>query len=115
VGDVVAGRRRSLAQTLLERAVVPALRIDTDVDLGEPFQDTPATAPAFHVCDGFEDEAAAAAAQVLVHVERGETPVALIAQDRASCGASAPCSNAAPWSCATRPAGSWRRRAPARP
>ena len=61
----------------------PALHIDTDVDPGAPFRDLPAVAPAFHVCDGFEDEAAAAAAQVLVHVERGDTPVALIAQDRA--------------------------------
>jgi len=44
---------------------------------------TPVSAPAFHISDGFEDEAAAAAAQVLAHVERGETPIALIAQDRA--------------------------------
>ena len=62
---------------------MPALKIDTDVDLAEPFRDLPVgSAPAFFICDGFEDEAAAAAAQVLVHVERGETPVALIAQDR---------------------------------
>jgi len=80
---VVAGGVDPLARSLLERAVVPALQIDTDVDLAEPFRHTPATAPAFCICDGFEDEAAAAAAQVLAHVERGETPIALIAQDRA--------------------------------
>ena len=52
--------------------------------LASRFRGTPGgVAPAFHVCDGFEDEAAAAAAQVLAHVDRGETPVALIAQDRA--------------------------------
>jgi hypothetical protein len=63
-------------------AQVPTLEIDTDVDLAAPFADRPRAGPAFFVCDGFEDEASAAAAQVLVHVERGETPVALIAQDR---------------------------------
>lgn len=80
---VAAGGVDPLARSLLERAAVPALQVDTDVDPAEPFRDSPAAAPAFHVCDGFEDEAQAAAAQVLAHVERGETPVALIAQDRA--------------------------------
>ena len=80
---VVAGGVDPLARSLLEQAEAPALRIDTDVPLDAPFRDAPAVAPAFHVCDGFEDEAAAAAAQVLAHVERGETPIALIAQDRA--------------------------------
>ncbi len=80
---VVAGGVDPLAQALLERAAAPALRVDTDVDLAEPFARVPAVAPAFHVCDGFEDEAAATSAQVLAHVERGETPVVLIAQDRA--------------------------------
>ena len=80
---VVAGGIDPLARSLLERATVPALQIDTDVDPGAPFREVSAMAPAFHVCDGFEDEAAAAAAQVLTHVGRGDTPVALIAQDRA--------------------------------
>jgi ATP-dependent helicase/nuclease subunit B len=78
---VVAGGIDPLARTLLERATAPALQIDTDVDSADPFRS--AAAPAFHVCDGFEDEAVAAAAQVLAHVARGQTPVALIAQDRA--------------------------------
>ncbi len=80
---VVAGGIDPLARSLLERATVPVLQIDTDVDPVAPFRDVPVAPPSFHVCDGFEDEAAAAAAQVLVHVDRGETPVALIAQDRA--------------------------------
>lgn len=81
---VTAGGLDPLAEALLASAVVPALHIDTDVDLAEPFRELPAgPAPAFHLCDGFEDEAEAAAAQLLAHVERGETPVALIAQDRA--------------------------------
>jgi ATP-dependent helicase/nuclease subunit B len=80
---VVAGGVDPLSRSLLERAAVPALQIDTDVDLAEPFLYGPTAAPAFHVCDGFEDEAAATAAQVLKHLDRGETPVALIAQDRA--------------------------------
>ncbi|MES1163462.1 MAG: hypothetical protein ABUL50_10425, partial [Rhizobacter sp.] len=33
-------------------------------------------------CSSFEDEAQCAAAQVLVHLERGEHPVALVGQDR---------------------------------
>ena len=80
---VVAGGVDPLARSLFERAKVPGLRIDTDVDPLAPFRDVPAAPPAFQVCDGFEDEASAAAAQVLVHVQEGETPVALIAQDRA--------------------------------
>ena len=81
---VRAGGPDPLAAALLDKAhgARPA-GIDTDVDPAAPFRDLPAgSAPAFFICDGFEDEAAAAAAQVLVHVERGETPVALIAQDR---------------------------------
>ncbi|MBV9892520.1 MAG: PD-(D/E)XK nuclease family protein, partial [Rhizobacter sp.] len=79
---VVAGGADPLARTLLARACVPTLVIDIDVDPKQPFRDVPTEAPAFHVCDGFEDEASAAAAQVLVHVERGETPIALVALDR---------------------------------
>ena len=79
---VTAGGTDPLVRALLERAEVPTLVIDADVDPQQPFRDLPSQPPAFHVCDGFEDEAAAAAAQVLVHVERGATPVALVALDR---------------------------------
>jgi ATP-dependent helicase/nuclease subunit B len=112
---VGAGGIDPVARSLLERATTPALHIDTDVDPAAPFRDVPTVAPAFHVCDGFEDEAAATAAQVLVHVERGDTPVALIAQDRALVRASARCSSELRSSCVTRPAGGSRRRGPVLP
>ncbi|HEX4235096.1 MAG TPA: PD-(D/E)XK nuclease family protein [Caldimonas sp.] len=80
---VTGGGADALVDALLRHGTTPALRIRTDVDPAQPFADVPSgVAPAFRVCDGFEDEASAAAAQVLAHVERGETPVALIAQDR---------------------------------
>ena len=80
---VTAGGVEPLASALLGHAGVPALQIDTDVAADDPFRALPAGAPpALHVCDGFEDEASTAAGVVLGHVERGETPVALIAQDR---------------------------------
>jgi len=79
---VVAGGADPLVRALFDRADVPTLVIDADVDPQQPFRELPLQPPAFHVCDGFEDEALAAAAQVLVHVERGETPVALVALDR---------------------------------
>ena len=81
---VTGGGADPLAAGLLRRAEAPTLQIDTDVAIDRPFADLPhGVAPAFHVCDGFEDEASAAAAQLLSHIERAEIPVALIAQDRA--------------------------------
>ena len=58
--------------------------IDLDVDPAAPFHglDPHAAVPSLAVCEGFEAEAQAAAAQVLAHVQAGQTPVALIAQDR---------------------------------
>jgi hypothetical protein len=56
------------------------------VPLDRPFaaiaRELAAEAPAHALCDGFEDEAWAAAAQVLDHLGRGERPVALVALDR---------------------------------
>ena len=79
----VAGGSDPLAMSLLRRAAVPTLVVDTDAALDDPYRDlAPDRAPAFAVCDSFEDEASAAAAQAILHVERGEAPVALIAQDR---------------------------------
>ena len=81
---IVAGGADAPAEALLSRGLAPGLRIDTDVDPDQPFAGAaPIEAPTVQVCDGFEDEAWAAAARILVHVERRETPVALIAQDRA--------------------------------
>ena len=79
---IVAGGIDPLVRALFERAAAPTLVIDADVDPQQPFREVPSRPPAFHVCDGFEDEASAAAAQVLVHVHRGEAPVALVALDR---------------------------------
>ena len=80
---VVAGGADPLATALLQGAAGAVLQIDTDVDPADPFRQQPVgPPPSFHLCDGFEDEACAAAAQALAHVARGETPVALVAQDR---------------------------------
>jgi ATP-dependent helicase/nuclease subunit B len=80
---VVAGGADPLAAALLQQAEVPTLVVDTDTPSDDPFRDIASDTVATRaVCDGFEDEASAAAAQLIAHVERGETPVALIAQDR---------------------------------
>ena len=80
---VRAGGADALTERLLADAVVPTLVIDTDAADDDPFAQLAANCrPAFAVCDGFEHEAQCAAAQVLAHVQRGELPVALIAQDR---------------------------------
>jgi ATP-dependent helicase/nuclease subunit B len=82
---VQAGGPDPLTMRVLADSAVPALVIDTDAPTDDPFaRIQPALpAPAIGLCTGFEDEAQCAAAQVRVHLHRGETPVALIAQDRA--------------------------------
>jgi ATP-dependent helicase/nuclease subunit B len=82
---VEAGGAEPLATALASRGDAPALVIETDAPLDRPFDGFAASScetPAFAVCDGFEDEASAAAAQVLDHLRRDERPVALVAQDR---------------------------------
>jgi len=83
---IQAGGADRLALSLLSQGETPALVVDTDVPLDQPFaaiaRDLAAAPPAHAVCDGFEDEAWAAAAQVLDHLGRGERPVALVALDR---------------------------------
>ena len=80
---VQAGGADPLTARLLADAAVPVLVIDTDAAEDDAFANLPANrSPAFAVCDGFEHEAQCTAAQVLAHVQRGELPVALIAQDR---------------------------------
>ncbi|MEP7102056.1 MAG: hypothetical protein ABI781_16225, partial [Burkholderiales bacterium] len=80
---VQAGGDDVLTARLLADADVPTLVIDTDAADDDAFANLPANCrPAFALCDGFEHEAQCAAAQVLAHVQRGELPVALIAQDR---------------------------------
>ena len=80
---VQAGGPDPLIARLMADAQVPCGVIDTDAPEHDPFGDVaPGRVPAFTVCASFEHEAQCAAAQVLAHVQRGEVPVALIAQDR---------------------------------
>ena len=83
---IQAGGADRLALALLAECDAPALVVDTDVSLDQPFaaiaRELAAEPPAHALCDGFEDEAWAAAAQVLDHLGRGERPVALVALDR---------------------------------
>lgn len=80
-----AGGPDPLVQSLLTAAPdgLPCLVIDADAEAGAC---TPpcggADPPCLARCDGFEHEAQCAAAQVLVHLERGDVPVALIGLDR---------------------------------
>lgn len=75
---VRAGGSDPLAEALLARSNAPVLAIDTDA----PARRLPRRAPVVAVCEGFEDEAQCTAAQVLAHLQQGEAPVALVAQDR---------------------------------
>jgi ATP-dependent helicase/nuclease subunit B len=81
---VQAGGPSPLIDRVMDESGVPCLTIDLDVSDDDPFAlaAQQCAAPAFAVCDGLEHEAQCAAAQVLAHVQRGELPVALIAQDR---------------------------------
>jgi len=60
----------------------PSLWIDADLALDDAPGWPEARARAFTPCRDFEDEAQHTAALVLGHIERGETPVALVALDR---------------------------------
>ncbi len=78
---VQVGGEDALTATLLARARAagtPCLLLDADVAVRRSL--SPVIAHA--VCRGFEHEADCAAAQVLLHLQRGESPVALVAQDR---------------------------------
>jgi ATP-dependent helicase/nuclease subunit B len=80
-----AGGPDRLATALLEAAPAgtPCLQLDADP---APSRLWPVgrdlAPPVLAVCDGFEDEAQCAAAQVVAHLQRGEQPVALVALDR---------------------------------
>ena len=78
---VHAGGADPLVQALMDAADVPVLEIDTDPRVEALFD---AASPDAQVlaCQDFEDEAQAAAAQVLSHLAHGHVPVALVAQDR---------------------------------
>ncbi|MCW7540801.1 PD-(D/E)XK nuclease family protein [Aquabacterium sp. A7-Y] len=78
---VEAGEPEGLTSALLAASEAPQLRIHTDPDLATPFA---AAAPDLQIlaCADFEEEAQAAAAQVLSHLQQGQAPVAVMAQDR---------------------------------
>jgi ATP-dependent helicase/nuclease subunit B len=78
---VQAGGEDALTQCLLAQASgnVPCAVLDGDTVM----QASLAATLSLAVCDGFEHEAECAAAQVLVHLQQGAVPVALVAQDRA--------------------------------
>jgi len=80
------GGRQGLTEALLDAAVergTPVLRLDADPPAETPF-DAAARLPAPRrwLCDGLEGEAQAATFAVLEAIDRGDVPVALIAQDR---------------------------------
>lgn len=74
-----AGGADELIESVLATARCPGLVVDADADEGHASFGEP---PSLARCTGFEDEAQAAAAQVLAHLEREEHPVALIGLDR---------------------------------
>ncbi|MGD9834620.1 MAG: PD-(D/E)XK nuclease family protein [Piscinibacter sp.] len=76
-----AGGPDGLVESLLAAARCPCLIVDADADADAGLSSR-TNIPSLARCPGFEDEAQAAAAQVLVHLERGEHPVALIGLDR---------------------------------
>jgi len=75
---IQAGGADALTEQLLAVASVPCLVLDADA-LAQV-----ALAPSLSLadCHGFEHEAECAAAQVLTHLQQGDAPVALVAQDR---------------------------------
>jgi ATP-dependent helicase/nuclease subunit B len=80
---VEAGGADPFIATLFGAARVPCLVVDADASVDHPFAAVHnRAAPSLAVCDSFEEEAEAAAAQVLEHLRLGERPVVLIAQDR---------------------------------
>ena len=78
-----AGGTDRMIDAVFGSARSPCLVVDTDVASREwPDIDSGLTVPAYAECAGFEQEAEAAAAQVLEHLGRGERPVVLLAADR---------------------------------
>jgi len=82
---VQAGGADPILRALLAAARVPCLVLDTDIPLDDPAANAAVASlapPAFALCDGFEQEAEAAAAQVVEHLRLEQRPVALVAADR---------------------------------
>jgi ATP-dependent helicase/nuclease subunit B len=82
---IQAGGAEPVIESLMAHSsdATHCLILDADASPAAPFERALGTpSPAHVVCDSFEHEAQSAAAQVLSHLQRGEQPVALIAQDR---------------------------------
>jgi ATP-dependent helicase/nuclease subunit B len=82
---VNAGGRDALTLNLLDAspAQTPCIVVDLDAgNLESVDASNLASSPALALCEDFEDEAQCAAAQVLRHLQLGQRPVALVAQDR---------------------------------
>ena len=81
---VHAGGADPFVRSLLDAATVPVLEIDADPPPSAVFDAAARLPPARRlVCAGFEDEAQAAACEVLRALAEGRAPVALVALDRA--------------------------------
>ena len=82
---VNAGGRDALTLNLLDAAPAQTPCIVVDLDAGH-LDGLDAShlgsSPTLALCEDFEDEAQCAAAQVLRHLQLGQRPVALVAQDR---------------------------------
>ena len=77
---VQAGGEDALTHQLLSSAPESTACLVLDCDA--PIAASLASHLSLAACDGFEHEADCAAAQVLAHLQQGEAPVALVAQDR---------------------------------
>ena len=75
-----AGGADRLVEDLFEASACPCLVVEADAAVlaAMPRRSPPALA----LCRDFEEEAQRSAAQVLLHLERGEVPVALVGLDR---------------------------------
>lgn len=76
-----AGGRDAVGEALVQRSFAPVLRLETDPEPESWFDETACGAKVV-ACADFEAEAQTAAGQVMRHIEAGQLPVALIAQDR---------------------------------
>ena len=73
----------ALAEALLGHADTPSLHLLADPPVDDPYAAVAATAHLTrHICDDFEGEAQATAAEVIAALNAGRTPVALVALDR---------------------------------
>ncbi len=77
-----AGGPDPLVQSLMRAAPLGVPCLIVDADAAPSMQAVASEPPRLARCGGFEHEAQCAAAQVLLHLERGEVPIALIGQDR---------------------------------